>query len=272
MARPITGRPAIKQHRSAPPASLAGRRIWVTRPQAQAGTLATLIEAQGGIAVRQPLLDIIPPADPAPFATALAALDGFDLVVFVSPTALDLTFAQLGRDWPATVPVAVVGPGSAARALELGATTVISPPLQHDSEGLLREAAMHDLAGRRVLLVRGESGRDVLPEALAARGATLTMVSAYRRRPPDLDDAGLTRLLDAGIDAAVISSSEAAGVLFTLAGGAARERLQSLLYFAPHPRIVAALHAHGAARVETCATGDAGTVDSLCHYFADPQP
>ncbi|GHD64250.1 uroporphyrinogen-III synthase [Jeongeupia chitinilytica] len=244
----------------------------MTRPQAQAGALAALIEAQGGTAVRQPLLDIVPPTDPYPFAAALGALSSFDLVVFVSPTALDLTFAQLGRDWPSTVPVAVVGPGSAARARELGAATVISPPLQHDSEGLLREAAMHDLAGRRVLLVRGEGGRDILPEALTARGATLTIVPAYRRRPPDFDDTGLTRLLDAGIDAAVISSSEAAGVLFTLAGGAARERLQSLLYFAPHPRIVAALHAQGATRVEPCATGDAGTVDSLCHHFADPQP
>ncbi|WP_432723294.1 uroporphyrinogen-III synthase [Jeongeupia wiesaeckerbachi] len=251
---------------------LAGRRIWVTRPQAQAGTLAALIEAQGGTAIRQPLLDIAPPADPAPFAAALNALETFDLVVFVSPTALDLGFARLGRDWPAALPVAVVGPGSAARAREFGAVTVISPPQQHDSEGLLQEAGMQDLAGARVLLVRGEGGRDLLPETLAARGATLTMVSAYQRQPPALDDAGLVRLIDAGIDAAVLSSSEAASVLFTLAGGAARERLQSLLYFAPHPRIVAALHAHGATRVETCATGDTGTVASLCHHFADPQP
>ncbi|BCL76746.1 hypothetical protein JHS3_24820 [Jeongeupia sp. HS-3] len=249
--------------------ALSGRRVWITRPQAQAGTLTALIEAQGGVAIRQPLLEIIPPADPAPFEAALATLASFDLVVFVSPTALDLSFAKLGAPWPARIPVAVVGPGSAARARQLGASTVISPPAQHDSEGLLQEAEMQALAGRRVLLVRGEGGRNTLPDALMARGAALTIVSAYRRAPPALSLAELTRMLAAGIDATVISSAEAADRLFTLAGGAARERLQSLLYFASHPRIVAALHAHGATRVEPCATGDAGTVDSLCHYFAD---
>ncbi|WP_257785868.1 uroporphyrinogen-III synthase [Jeongeupia sp. USM3] len=231
-----------------------------------------MIEAQGGTAIRQPLLEIVPPADPAPFEAALAALETFDLVVFVSPTALDLAFAQLGRGWPAGIPVAVVGPGSAARARELGATTVISPPAQHDSEGLLQEAGMQRLAGRRVLLVRGDGGREILPDALVQRGAALTVVAAYRRTAPDLDDAGLARLLDAGVDAVLVSSSEAAAKLYALAGGAARERLQSLLYFAPHPRIVAALHEHGATRVVHCAGGDAATLASLCHHFADLQP
>ncbi|TJZ77465.1 uroporphyrinogen-III synthase [Chitiniphilus eburneus] len=247
---------------------LANRRIWVTRPQAQADALVAALRAQGATAVRLPLLEIAPPADPAILDATLDDLPRAALAIFVSPSALDAVFARLDRPWPAQVTAAVVGPGSAARARALGIDRVIAPPERYDSAGLLAE--LDRLGGwqdRRAILFRGDGGRDDLPVGLRERGLDLTVVAAYRRLPPAFDVERLWRELAAGCDGAVISSSEAAQHLFALGGDATRERLQSLLYFAPHPRIIAALAEQGAHAVLTQA-GDAGIVDTLCRHFA----
>ncbi|XZG70373.1 uroporphyrinogen-III synthase [Chitinibacteraceae bacterium HSL-7] len=246
--------------------SLAGRRIWVTRPSAQAGALMARLAEAGATPVALPLLEIAEPLDPAPFSESLTRLDDFDLVVFVSPTALDVTLAQC--QWPATLTAAVVGPGSAARAKALGISRVISPAKQYDSEGLLAELDRQmTLSGQRVLLIRGDGGRNVLPSGLIARGADVTSIAAYRRLPPVFDSAHLAQELAQGVDGVIISSSEAAQHLFALIGAVTLEQLQSLRYFAPHPRIAAALAQHGALVTLTDA-GDEGVVTSLCRYFS----
>lgn len=249
--------------------ALAGRRIWVTRPRNQADALAAQLTAAGAIAVRLPLLEIAPPLDPAPLTAALAGLDQFDLAIFVSPSALDAVFERLNTPWPAPLPAAVVGPGSAARARELGIARVIAPTERYDSEGLLAELdRVMPLAGKQALLLRGDGGREVLPQGLAARRATLTTVAAYRRLPPAFDEAHLAAELAAGCDGMVISSSEAAQHLFSAIGAVTRERLQSLQYFAPHPRIVAALQQLGVSHVTLTAAGDAGIVDAVHRHYA----
>ncbi|UXY15871.1 uroporphyrinogen-III synthase [Chitiniphilus purpureus] len=249
---------------------LARRRIWVTRPAGQADALCAALAAQGAEPVRLPLLQIAPAADAAPLQAALDALAGFDLAVFVSPSALDAVAAARTAPWPAGVPAAVVGPGSAARARALGIAPVIAPPAHFDSAGLLAELDTHgSWAGRRAVLFRGDGGRPDLPDGLRARGLDLTVVAAYRRLPATLTIQALDDALAAGCDAVIISSSEAAQHLFALAGEATREQLQSLVYFAPHPRIIAALAEHDVdARLSRA--GDAGIVDSLCCHFARP--
>ncbi|MBB5191912.1 uroporphyrinogen-III synthase [Silvimonas terrae] len=246
---------------------LTGQRVWVTRPANQAQTLIEGLRSAGALPVSLPLLEIAPPVDLAPLDAALAELPQTDLVIFVSPSAMDAVMARWHQPWPAKVPVAVVGPGSERRALEYGMADVIAPARQFDSEGLLAEPRLHTLAGRKVLLFRGDGGRDILPAGLRERGAQLTLVSAYRRLPPAFDNARLGAELDAGCDAAVVSSSEAAHYLFTQFEASYRKRLQSVLYFTPHPRIAAALAEHGATRIVATEAGDAGIVTSLCRYF-----
>ncbi|KAF0812498.1 Uroporphyrinogen-III synthase [Andreprevotia sp. IGB-42] len=250
--------------------TLAGKHIWVTRPAGQAAALNALLQDAGALPVAMPLLRIAPPANGAPLARALAGLDAFDLAAFVSPSAIDAVFAALARPWPAWLPAAVVGPGSAARARECGIGTLISPETRFDSEGLLAEPAMHAFTGKRIVLFRGESGRELLVEGLATMAGNLTIVPAYRRLPPQLDDAGVAAALAAGCDAIIISSSEAAQHLFAAVGATTREQLQSVHYFAPHPRIVAALTQHGARNVILSQAGDAGIVATLDSHFAEP--
>ncbi|SMC21453.1 uroporphyrinogen-III synthase [Andreprevotia lacus DSM 23236] len=252
--------------------ALAGKRIWVTRPAGQAAALLALLQAQGALPLALPLLEIVPPTDPAPLQQALARLASYDLAAFVSPSALDAVCSNLPQGWPTQLTAAVVGPGSAQRAREYGIAHLITPAARYDSAGLLAEPAMTAFAGRRIVLFRGEQGRELLVDGLRALSADLAVVPAYRRLPPKLDESQLATELDAGCDGIIISSSEAAQHLFAAVGAALRERLQSMHYFAPHPRIVAALAQQGVQRITLCQAGDAGIVATLLSHFAEPYP
>ncbi len=248
--------------------SLHGLRLWVTRPRNQSAPLIASLRSAGADIVALPLLEIAPPLDPAPLENTLAQLDTFDLAVFVSPSAFDAVLARLPDGWPAHLAAAVMGPGSALRAKTRGIAHIIAPTGQFDSAGLLQEPALQNLAGKRVVLFRGDGGRDELPQTLVQRGAALTIIAAYRRLPPSFNEAHLRAELAAGCDGIIVSSSEAVQYLFRLAGGATRQQLQSVLYFAPHPRIVAALSAEGATRIELTGVGDAGITETILNHFS----
>lgn len=251
-------------------APLQGRRLWVTRPAAQAAPLCDALTAQGAEVLLWPLLDIGPPADPTLLAAALQQLASFELAIFISPSALDAVFAQLASPWPASLPVAVVGPGSAKRAAEFGVAQIICPPQQFDSEGLLAMPELQNLAGQRIVIFRGQGGRELLPSALIAAGAQLSLISCYQRLPPAWDASELLTQLIQGCDGLIISSSEAAQHLFRIGGELAQHRLQSVQYFAPHPRIIATLQALGAQQIVLTDAGDAGITRSICQHFDRP--
>lgn len=252
---------------------LLGRRIWVTRPKNQSAGLQTRLERAGATPILLPLLEIAPPHDPAPLLNALQQLANYNLAVFVSPSALEKVFEYLPQPWPSNLPVAVMGPGSAALAQELGILRLIQPASQFDSAGLLQEPALQHLAGQSIVLFRGDGGQEYLPQTLLARGAQLDCIRAYRRLPPAFDETRLTAELASGCDGIIISSSEAAQHLFRLAGDKTRQQLQSQLYFAPHTRIVETLTGLGAISVRLTATGDAGIMASISQYFAPaPEP
>ena len=104
----------------------------LTRPPGQSAALAAALEREGIAAFDFPLIEIAGAEDAAPLRAALAALDRYALVVFVSPNAIERALdAVPGLAWPATVPIAVVGPGSVAalarRGIALPAYQVVAP-------------------------------------------------------------------------------------------------------------------------------------------------
>jgi len=257
---------------------MSGPAVVITRPRQQAGALAQGVAALGRTAVLLPLLQIAPVEDPAPLRAALASLNTPDdpaaLVAFVSPNAIDAAFAQLPA-WPAGVPVAIVGEGSRAALARHGVAspdyTIFSPAdsAHSDSEHLLASLDLASLAGRRVLIVRGDGGRELLADALRAAGARVEAVAAYRRSVPLLDEALRARLraLLAQPNDWIITSSEALRGLAALAaefdpaGGLAALRAQRLIV--PHARIAATAHALGFTRVTETGSGDARLLAAL---------
>ena len=167
---------------------LAGRGVLVTRPAAQAEGFCRLVATAGGCPVRFPTIEIRPPADPAIAAARLA--EPWDVIIFISRNAvegaLDLAGAAL-RASPARL--AAVGRATAAAMRSAGISPSLVPAAGFDSEALLALPALGAVAGRRVLVVRGEGGRALLATTLAERGAEVAYAEVYRRAIPARDAA-----------------------------------------------------------------------------------
>lgn len=246
-------------------------RLIVTRPRAQAAAWVRELQALGQQVSALPLIEIAPLDDPAPLHRAWRQLDAYALVVFVSANAVQHFFAAApaGHRWPAAVLAGSTGPGTSAalRAAGVPAAALVEPAADapaFDSEALWAQLHGRDWAGRRVLVVRGEDGRDWLAETLRSRGATTDFVAAYRRRPP-LGGTAEAALLRSALAAPaahlwLFSSSEAVANLRTLAPAADWSRSAAL---ASHPRIAQAARAAGFGHVELTAPVPAAVVALL---------
>ena len=257
----------------APPGiTLAGRLIAVTRPAAQCGSLADAILARGGEALVFPLIRIEPVTDSAELRAVRAQLPGFDLVFFVSPNAIRLGIAALGgrEGWPAGLPVSTVGAGSRAALETLGFDRVIAPREGADSEAVLAlpEFSAASLAGKRLLIVRGDGGRDLLGQEAAGRGAEVHYLSCYRRLAPDGGaDALLTPARNGTLSALTATSSEALGNLSGLLGPDGLATLCDVPVFVPHWRIAERARSLGFSTVIETGAGDRGLLSGLDAHF-----
>jgi uroporphyrinogen-III synthase len=190
--------------------------VVITRPLAQAAPLAARVAALGRTVEVLPLLDIAPLADQRQLQATLARLADYALVAFVSPNAIDAAFAHI-KQWPQHVTLAVVGEGSRTALAAHGVTPdryrIVCPAdnVPSDSEHLLQTLDLAALKGQPVLIIRGESGRELMGDGLRAAGALVDVVPAYRRSVPPLTAelaATLRRLLAQQNDW-IITSSEA---------------------------------------------------------------
>jgi len=237
--------------------TLAGKRVVVTRPRELAQGLAARIRQAGGEALLFPAIEIRDPQDPARVRKLLGRLREFDLAVFVSPSAVRkaLELAE-GRDWPR---VAAVGEGTRRELEQCGFRDVIAPAGRADSEALLALPALAQVAGSRVLILRGAGGRELLGETLAARGAKVETAECYRRvRPP------AAPLPEGRVDAFCVSSGEALRNLVALLG---RERVAQAPLFVPHERVAGAARELGLREPVLAGPGDAEMLAALVAYF-----
>jgi uroporphyrinogen-III synthase len=248
---------------------LSGRAVLVTRPVHQAGNLARIIAEAGGEAVRFPALAIEAPADLARVKDVLTRLRSFDLAVFVSPNAVDHGFALLGTTWPPSVPVAAMGEGSAAALRRQGITAVIVPSLGADSESLLATPQLKNVRGKRVLILRGEGGRELLAEELQRRGARVTYAECYRRVQPRIDPAALiARWEQGGLHAVTVMSGATLDNLWAMLGPRGQRLLRVTPVFVPHTSIAERAEHLGLTEVAVTPAGEGGVLRGLSEWFS----
>ena len=251
--------------------ALSGRGIVITRPREHAAELAERVRAVGGEPILFPTIEIRPPEDSAALARTLASLDGFDLAIFVSPTAAMKATERVGAGqvWPRKLRIAAVGAGTAAALQRLGFESVVAPKGEADSEALAGVAKLQDLRGRSVVIFRGQGGREWLRAVLEARGARVEYAECYRRIRPAADTEPLVeRWKRGGIDAVSITSSEGLANFFDMLAAAGKEYLRATPVFVPHQRIAAAAARLGIRKVVVTGRGDAQTVAGMSAFFA----
>ena len=249
---------------------LTGVHLLITRPVMPASRTAARVAALGATPYVFPTTIIEPPTDGMPLAAALADLPNCYAAIFVSPSAAEMTLAPLGaapRKLPLGLHVYAPGPGTAEELAARGVEAVEIPESSFDSEGLLALSSLQAAAvnGKRIVIFRGDDGRELLREALTARGATVSAVTAYHRRAPNTPPTGLLELLRGGqLNAISAMSSDAISHLVPLVPAADRPaRLFNLPVLASHPRIAATARAAGFHQVIETAAGDAGLIATL---------
>lgn len=245
---------------------LAGRRVLVTRPREQAQALERLVREAGGEPVCVPAIEIRDLADLAPFHAVADRLASFDLAVFVSRNAVCRALDLLaGRSWPARLKVATVGPGSRAELEKRGFANVVAPAASSDSEALLALPELAAVRGSRIVIFRGEGGRELLGQELAARGASVEHAACYRRVVPE--GATMRAAWAGGIDAVTVSSAEGLANLLAMLGEGAARRLSTIPFFVPHPRVAGEARRRGLQRTIVAGPGDAEMAAALVAHF-----
>ena len=164
--------------------ALFGKRVLVTRAREQASELSDKLRERGAEPLEFPTIRVEPPGDNyAALDAALPGISTFDWIVFTSANAVKHTFDRLrisGRDARALGAARVAAIGSAtADALRERGIVADFAPTEFVSEAVLAQFPQA-VAGNRILLPRAEEARDVLPDGLRERGATVVIVPAYR--------------------------------------------------------------------------------------------
>jgi uroporphyrinogen-III synthase len=226
---------------------LQGVRVLVTRPEHQARPLCRLLESAGASTLRLPVVDIRPAADLSGIRLEVGAIEAFDLVIFTSANAVRFGSALLdkGRD----VMLAAIGPATARALGEAGYRVAITPGAGFDSESLLLHPLLAHPAGRRILLIKGVNGRNLLETQLTERGAQVVVADVYKRERASHGAAALEALrgeFAAGkIQVVTATSVEIAVGLIDIATPAMRRDFDRVHWLVPGDRVAAALCERG---------------------------
>jgi uroporphyrinogen-III synthase len=243
---------------------MTGWRLLLTRPAEESAALAQVLADAGIFSSSLPLLEIEPvPIDAAQHAL-LDDLDLYSAVIVVSKPAARLGLKLLDEHWPLPPiqPWFTVGEGTAQLLQDRG-LDVSWPEQGDDSEALLDLPKMQQavaLPGSRVLIMRGEEGRELLAERLRQLGASVDYLPLYRRNLPAYPPSTLRHRVEAErLNALVVSSGQGFEHLRQLAGDAWPD-LAQLPLFVPSLRVAELAKQAGAATVVNCRGANAAAL------------
>ena len=261
---------------------MSAKTIIVTRPSGQARQLIEVLTRTiefSGVAKRSfpeilslPLLTIVPKTDEALADQIASALKNADLAIFVSPNAIECVMCLLERDWQdfskSIIPIGVMG-GSSKLALQnhgIGAeenpTPIVMPQdnEQWDSEGLWHELQSLGWTwqNKKVVIFKGEGGRDWLADTLSKAGAHVEAISTYTRVPLDVDNPAWQAIHDLDFSKSLwmLTSSEAVRYLGSVMQDQFTQSLSSASALCPHHNIADAAQEIGFGEVFTTEPGD----------------
>jgi uroporphyrinogen-III synthase len=205
---------------------LTGQRVLITRPHHQSDALQQKLEAQGAACTQLPLLEIKPIQEQDVryplIKHQMMNLDLFNVVICISPNAARIALDWIDQYWP-QLPIGIdwLAIGKSTQALLSNAGIVARcPPKGFDSEAMLELPDLTHLQGSKVLIIRGQGGRETLEEGLSDRGAHVEYANLYDRVCPDYDDSTVeSRIYQTPPDSILITSGEALSNFVTVAQG-----------------------------------------------------
>lgn len=184
--------------------------IMITRPAHQAGQLVEGINNVGADTYVFPTLEITPSKLSSEDKDKIQYINQYDIVIFISPNAVEhgLNHIETITKLSEQVLLATIGHGSATALMNrIGKQPDIVPEEEFNSEGLLATAAMQNVADKRILIIRGNGGREYLKQTLQQRGAHVDYICAYQRIKPATNTTDLVQYLQNNQIAAIVITS-----------------------------------------------------------------
>jgi uroporphyrinogen III methyltransferase/synthase len=192
---------------------LLGKRIVVTRARKQASALSSKLRSLGAAVIELPTIRIEPPTDLREFAELVQGSHIYDWIVFTSANGVDAFFNIFFKLYDDAreiggARIAAIGPATAQRVKDFHLHVDLQPK-EFVAEDVVREFKKQgSIENLKILLVRAEKSRDVLPKELSALGAIVDEAFAYRTVPETRDTSGARQqLAKEGADLITFTSS-----------------------------------------------------------------
>jgi uroporphyrinogen III methyltransferase/synthase len=239
------------------PKPLLGLTVAVTRARAQASGLARRLQALGAKTVQTPAIRV------QQLPVELPDLSRYDLVCLTSPNGVEALFERMdehGLDSRALAgaTVAAIGPGTARALAEHGIAADVVPE-KFVAESLVQ--ALADTPVTHALVARAQEARDVLPEALRARGAEVDVLALYETVAEPLEN----EALKAACEADYVTFTSSSTVRFFLEAAGCNAALSPTMRIVSiGPVTTDTLREHGLEPHVTAARHDVdGVIDAL---------
>jgi uroporphyrinogen-III synthase len=211
-------------------------RLLVTRFAPHGQRLTDLLNVHGVAAFSQPLLQVQQTAE---FANVSRTFEKqYDCIIAVSHNAVDYTDKALANtDWP-NCQYFAVGKGTQTKLINATGQEVVIPEKNFTSEGLLALPQLANLQNKKVLILRGVGGRELLKDKLIERGGIVEYYQPYQRIIVDFCASYEVKKWQLNkINGVIISSIELLQRLLAVVPESEREWLKTLTIYAPSKRI-----------------------------------
>ncbi|MCC5826773.1 uroporphyrinogen-III synthase [Alkalimonas sp.] len=246
---------------------MSAQTLLVTRPAGKADALLAGLDELGLVYLYQPLIATqLVPVKPK----ELQLLQQADQLVFVSVSAVTSLQQQLDAS-ELKAPLRAVGQTTATVLQQWSGREVLYPADQR-SEGVLSMPCMQQVDGQNIVIVRGQSGRELMKQGLQQRGARVRYVQSYHRLPIELDGEALFAIWQQQVSCILVTSEEILRRLFSLLPVAAHDWLRSRHWILVSPRMHDSALALGipvSKIILADNANDSALMAAICHYKRD---
>lgn len=203
--------------------SLTGLVVLITRPLNQVSNMQQALESAGARVLSLPLIEIQALTDVAAIEDLkhkVLDLDNYHCLIFVSNNAVSFGGEVINDFWPQFpigIDVIAVGPTTAEAARQKLSCEVTHAASGMTSEDILQLPQLQDIEQKKIGIVRGQGGRELLADTLRGRGATVDYLESYSRTPVEYEGHDFcARLRAAGVNVLTVSSGESLDRLTSL--------------------------------------------------------
>lgn len=225
------------------PKLLSGLTVLITRPSNQVDGMQRAMESKGAKVLSLPLIEIRSLENSQAIQDLkdkVLQLDSYQSLIFVSNNAVNFGGEVINNFWPqfpVGIDVIAIGPTTAEAARERLECEVIQPNSGMTSEDILRLSQLQDVDEKKIAIVRGQGGRELLADTLRERGAIVDYFEAYTRIPVNYERTVFcAKLQSAGVNILTVSSGESLDRLTDLLADN-REMMQQLSLIVPSQRV-----------------------------------